>query len=377
MISLSVTADRQDYFGQEIFDLFVAEAQWRSNYENTPAIAYQPPQPDTVNILFLSMPDSVPDDLDLYHLVLLDNADEAFGRGTEIMYQILYQHQHSFLVCNSLLHPDHFRYSRLHSRIITTMLHWNYHRRAYIEPMFAPSREYQTPTPLRGSMIYINGRNRSWREHITCTLRSQVPRLAQHNILHNHSVSETKFVWYEDSYDTQAREYFNTQYCNHQTNSEPPEQRWPSLPMGVAGRFGQLEFYDRFFPAFRQHHVIVYPESTWQNNILSLNEKSLRCFLHQRWAMPFGGANMHALFQQQGLATAWVLLPPELAVFDQCLDHVQRWQQQCTALNWLLDHPEVFDSEFAQMTLMSNRAQCIVLSSPAGAQLYNIIYEKT
>jgi hypothetical protein len=190
-------------------------------------------------------------------------------------------------------------------------------------------------------------------------------------------VSETKFVWYEDSYDTQAREYFNTQYCNHQTNSEPPEQRWPSLPMGVAGRFGQLEFYDRFFPAFRQHHVIVYPESTWQNNILSLNEKSLRCFLHQRWAMPFGGANMHALFQQQGLATAWVLLPPELAVFDQCLDHVQRWQQQCTALNWLLDHPEVFDSEFAQMTLMSNRAQCIVLSSPAGAQLYNIIYEKT
>ena len=377
MISVSVTADRQDYFGQEIFDLFLAESQWRSDYNHSPRVIYQAPNPKTVNILFLSMPNTVPDNIESYDLVLLDNADEAFGRGTETMYEMLYKHANCYLVCNSVLHPEHFRYNQLNKKIITTMLHWNYHRRAYIEPMFATSREYQNPAPLPASMIYINGRNRSWREHITRTLQQEVPRLQHHNIIHNQSVSETKFVWYEDSFDTQAREYFNHMYCNNLTNQEPPEQRWPGLPQGMNGRFGELAFYDRFFPAFRQHHVIVYPESTWQNNILSFNEKSLRCFLHQRWAMPFGGANMHALFKQQGLATAWTLLPTELARFDQCLDHVQRWQLQSAAINWLLDHPEVFDSQSAQNTLIANRAQCIVLSSPAGQQLYELVHEKT
>jgi hypothetical protein len=93
--------------------------------------------------------------------------------------------------------------------------------------------------------------------------------------------------------------------------------------------------------------------------------------------MPFGGCNMHALFRDLGFETAWCLLPNELAKFDQCQSHMDRWQQQCVALNWLLDHPQVFQSDFAQKTLLNNRAQCIVLSSPAGAQLYKIIHEKT
>ena len=377
MTQISITSDRQDYFGQEIFDLLVAEWQWRSDYQHTPDIQFSAPQHNTVNLLFLSMPDAVPSNIDDYDLVILDNADEAFGRGTEVMYEILYRYQHSYLACNSVLHHSHPRYQQLNSRLITTMLHWNYHRRTYIEPMFAPSREYQSLLPLPGSMIYINGRNRSWRQYITGLLEKNVPRLAHHDQLHNQSASETKFAWHEDSFDTDARIHFNDHYANNKLNLDPPEQRWPALPSGVNGRFGQVEFYDRFFTEFRQHSVIVYPESTWQNNVVSLNEKSLRCFLHQRWAMPFGGCNMHALFRDLGFETAWCLLPKELAKFDQCQSHMERWQQQCVALNWLLDHPQVFQSDFAQKTLLNNRAQCIVLSSPAGAQLYKIIHEKT
>ena len=377
MKCIRVTTDKTDYVGLEIFDYLVAYSQWHNDYNHIIDISLGDPEPHAFNIAFVSMPQTDLLDLDHFDMVILDNADEAFGRGTEHLYQALFQHHNTYLACNSVLHPYHSQYNKLHKRIITTMIHWNYHRRTYIDPVYAPSYEYNMSSPAAGSIIYINGRNRSWREYITQLLQQHASRVPHHNQINNAVVSETKFAWHEDQHDTAMRIWCNDYLVNNKHNSEPPEQRWPALPAGVASRFGTVQFYDRFFDAFRHNAVIVYPESTWQNNVLSLTEKSMRCFLHQRWAMPFGGANIHALFRSQGFETAWSLLPQRLQQFDQCLDHKQRWQQQALAIDWLAEHPEVFDSDRARNILLQNKAQCIVWSSPAGKQLWDIINEKT
>ena len=377
MKRIRVTTDKSDYVGLEIFDYLLAYSQWHSDYNHTLDIELGDPTPQAFNIAFVSMPQTALHDLDHFDIVILDNADEAFGRGTEHLYHALFQFDNSYLACNSILHPEHPQYAKLNPRIITSMICWHQHRRTYIDPVYAPSYEFNMEAHNVGSLVYINGRNRSWRECITQLLQQHAPEVPHHNIINNSVVSETKFSWHEDQYDTAMRIQCNDSLVNQKHNNLPPDQRWPALPAGVRSRFGEVEFHDRFFDAFRHNAVIVYPESTWQNNVLSLTEKSLRCFLHQRWAMPFGGANIHALFRNQGFETAWSLLPKGLQQFDQCLDHKQRWQQQAQAVQWLAEHPEVFDSDHARNVLLQNKAQCIVWSSPAGKQLWNIIYEKT
>jgi hypothetical protein len=376
-MKVRIQAPKRDLFGQDIFDYLIAEFQWQHDYELTPDVAYGEPSADAFNILFISMPESQDWPVLDFDLVVLDNADEAFGRGTEAIYHMLDKHSNCVLACNSVLHPQHAAHAGIGTRIVNTMISWNYHRRYYIEPMYACSLEFAMPTPVTGSMIYINGRNRSWREHIRRMLIQHVPRLTQHNEIQNNVTSDTKFCWHEDEYDTAFRIQCNDLYTNRKHNDHPPEQRWPQLPAGINGRFGHIHFYDRFFSSFRNHAVIVYPESTWQNNILSFTEKSLKCFMHGRWAMPFGGANLHALFESSGFHTARCLLPESLQQFDSILDHDQRYQAQCQALNWLLDNPDVFHSDHAQRVLVDNQARTVVISSVAGRTLLKIIHEKT
>ena len=372
-MKIRIQAEHGYYFGQDVLDYFVAEYQWRANYNASPDIQYGEPDPSAVNIAFVSMPEHIDSRLDQSDIILLDNVDEAFGRGTQALYDIFDIYPQSYLACNSYLHKSHHYYAKFNNRILNTMIAWSYHRRFYTEPAFPTSLEYRSRPKDAASMIYINGRNRSWREYITRLLKQNVSRLPHHNVMHNDTVTSTKFCWFEDPYDTVFREKCNTTLANDVINANPPENQWPPLPAGVSGRFGQIEFQDRFIDAFRNNAVIVFPETTWQNNILALNEKCLRCFMHQRWAMPFGGANMHSMLQDIGFYTAWYLLPPELQLFDKELDHEQRWAKQCAALNWLLDNPEVFNTTMARTILLDNHVQSVVHSSSAGHKLYEII----
>ena len=361
------------FFGQDIFDYFVAEYQWRSDYNATPDIVYGEPEADAVNIAFVSMPDRVDPALKHADIIILDNIDEPLGRGTQTLYDIFDNHLNSYLSCNTYLHPSHVYYNKLHTRIINTMIAWTYHRRFYIEPAFPSSLEFRKQPTNAASMVWINGKNRSWREYLSQLIAQQVPSLPQHNIIHNQTITSTPYCWYEDLHDTKFRQWCNHTYANDVWNTKPPETLWPDLPSGVNGRHGKIEWPDRFIDAIRDNAVIVFPETTWQNNVLAMNEKCLKCFLHQRWAFPFGGANIHEMLHNLGFQTARSLLPRELQAFDQEFDHIKRWTQQCKALTWLQENSQVFHTVMARQMLQDNQVRCIILSSSAGSQLYSII----
>ena len=372
-MKVRIQATDQYFFGQDVFDYFVAEYQWRSDYNATPDIVYGEPEADAVNIAFVSMPEHVDSALTSADIILLDNIDEPFGRGTQALYDIFETYPNSYLSCNSYLAPDHVYFDKVNSRIINTMIAWTYHRRFYTEPAFPSSLEFRSQPTDPASMVWINGKNRSWREYLSQLIAQQIPMLSQHNVIHNQTVTLTAYCWYEDIHDTKFRQWCNQTYANDLVNLVPPDTRWPALPSGVTGRHGQIEWQDRFVDAIRHNAVIVFPETTWQNNVLAMNEKCLKCFLHLRWAMPFGGANMHLMLEQLGFTTARSLLPRELQAFDQELDHLKRWQAQCEAIKWLQQNSQIFHTTMARQMLQENQSRCIMLSSSAGAQLYSII----
>lgn len=372
-MNICVDTDRQDYLGLEIFDYLVGYWQYVSDYQHIPNIIFGKPQSDTYNILFLYLPNAAPDNLDQYDLVLLDNGDEPFGYGTDTIYQLLDQLPHAIFLCNSIVPDTH----PLKAKILTTNIMWEKHRRFYTESVYPQRYEFTDSDQNLSPMIYINGRNRSVREFWTQTLLSCAKQVPHHNDLHRGSVTETYQCWHETSEDTKFRKWVNSTYANDVINSTPPEERWPPLPAGVAGRHGTILFEDRFIDAFRKHRTIIYPERTWLNYQVSLTEKSLKCFLHRKFPMPVSGAGTHEFYTKLGFKTAWHLLPPAHQKFDSIEDHADRYLQQAQAIKWLWDHPEVLFSDRAEKMLLDNQARCMLVSSQAGADLYNIINENT
>lgn len=368
MKNITVAVDHRDYLGLEVFDYLVGYSQWITDYQTTPNIQFGPPAADSYNILFLSLPDSIPNDLDQYDLVLLDNTDEPFGRFTSTMLEIMDQVPQAKLLCNAILPNAH---SWRH-RIVSTCIMWELHRRYYTMSAYPQRYEFMNSTPEPG-IIYINGKNRTVREHLTQTLHQYAPRVQHHNDIHQGTVFDTEPNWFESTQDTEFRIWADQTYANNATNQNPPDLRWPPLPAGVAGRFGATLWEDRFLDAFRHNSIIVYPETTWTNQQLSLNEKSLKCFLHKKLPMMVGGAHTHQMYNEIGFGTAWNLLPPELQKFDDMLDHRQRYLHQALAIDWLSKNLDIEQSSLAQTLLIKNQARSIVYSSTAGQQLYEII----
>jgi len=384
-MNICIDTPQRDYLGLEVFDYLVGYWQYVTGYQQTPVITFGPIEPNKYNILFLSStidPNNdesgmstiqYPSNVDQYDLIALDNGDEPFGVGDRMLYNILDTVPHARLLCNSILPADH----PYKNRIINTSINWGHHRRYYVESVFPQSYELDDIyKPLTG-MIYVNGRNRSVREFLTGVLQEHVPDMPHHNDLHNGIVDSIGQYFHETAEDTKFREWTNGSYANNKMNPMPPPKRWPPLPAGVEGRYGATFFEDRIIDVVRNNQTIVYPETTWQNGQIALTEKPLRCFINRKFSMPVGGAYTHQLYNDIGFKTVWHLLPPEHQKFDSILDHQARYVQQAKAIQWLWQNPEIFKSDLAEKILIDNQVRCMLISSQAGRELYNIINENS
>lgn len=369
MKNITVAVDHRDYLGLEVFDYLVGYWQYITNYQITPTVTFGEPEDNCYNVLFLSMPEAVPDDLNRYDLILLDNGDEPYGIGTPAMHKIFHSAPQSKMLCNGILPTTH----PAHGRIIVSHIMWEVHRRYYTTSPYPQRYEFINQSHNSG-IVYINGKNLSVRAHLTQVLQQHAPGVAHHDIIHHGAVGLTRPVWDESNIDRAFRLWADQTYANNVFNQHPPEIRWPPMPAGVDGRYGQTLWEDQFLNVFRQNSIIVYPETTWSNQQISLNEKSLKCFLHQKFPMMVGGAYTHQMYNSLGFATAWNLLPPEHQQFDSILDHRERYIQQALATDWLSKNLGIGTTALAQTLLLKNQARSIVYSSLAGQQLYQTIH---
>jgi hypothetical protein len=124
--------------------------------------------------------------------------------------------------------------------------------------------------------------------------------------------------------------------------------------IGVDKKFGSIPPGYFLIDEYYNNKVIVFPETSWTNNELSITEKSLKCFMARCLPMPIAGANVNKLYNNIGYKTAWNLLPAELQAFDAVLDHATRYQGLATAVAWLHDNSQTFESEDYKQMVQQN-----------------------
>jgi hypothetical protein len=169
-------------------------------------------------------------------------------------------------------------------------------------------------------------------------------------------VCETNDSELHESFDdTEFKEWVNNQYSNLIVRNQKSGYNDHSDVAGINGNFGTWPLGYRILKEYFTYRVVVFPESTWQNNEMAITEKSCKCFFAGSLPWPVGGSNLNFLYNQVGFFTAWNLIPKELQKFDSVTDHRKRYQQQALAIEWLSNNMDVFELESTKIMIASNQ----------------------
>jgi hypothetical protein len=312
---------------------------------------YQPSIDPTadINVLMKYMPEKNIELLDLYDLILLDNAQEPISVSTQVMLDTL-QLSHCYIVTGSILHSDHQYYNKFLSDSYCLNAHIN----LFWSQSFYP-HSYELlklkETARDGVACFINGGNRSWRHHFQTVLSKNESRVYIHNAMtESNTIVETDDSFFESAEDQLFRDWVNEEY---------PIKRnvmgsFVSTLIGIDGKFGDIPRCYRLMDLYFKYKFIIAPESTYLNDCIHINEKAMKCFVSGSLPFPIGGSNTNRLYNDTGFFTAWNLLPDELKQFDAIKDHQVRFEKAVQAISWLCDHPEVFDLDTTQKMLYHN-----------------------
>jgi hypothetical protein len=343
----------QDLTSLKIFDFYYAYVQsqnkhrgYQSSLEIT--ITDQPTTVDNaINIAMVYMPEHSVDDLiEKFDLVFFDNQHHPLEICTEVIVNNIQKHQHCYFINGARLMPNHpLQEKFIYLDLDTSMQYLG--QAQYPQYYEIAVRKNAT----RKGMTYINGQNRTNRqffmemiEHIV-PCRNAWPRMS--------SMFESFF---EDQYDQEFRTDMNSRY-----EWEPDASEWSqnqyyaeSVQLGIDGKFGTLSPGYFLLDEYFDYHSVIYSDTCWLNNQLFLSEKLGKCIVAGAIPWPVGGANLNRLYFEAGYLTAWSLLPSVLQLYDENLNHAERMRQTAHAIDWVSQHPEIWDSTAAKEIRVQN-----------------------
>lgn len=336
---------------------------------------------NTVNILFVSMPKFLTVDVDDYDLVIFSNADEPLTVASDIIVKNIHN-KNCYLVANSLLTKNHALYDSVipcsHDLLICRQYWTN-----PVYPQYYSNAKVSKFTRRDKDLLVINGVNRSWRHHFLTLLNKEKNTFpVKSNISKDSVVHETNDAPWETKEDAEFRSKINEMYpiSRNVSTSYYEDSIQVGLFSGVEtdgleNRTAKIPPGYFILPEYYQYKCIVFPESGWQNNELSITEKSLKCFYTGCIPWPIGGANINKLYNQIGFKTAWNLLPDNLKEYDQELDHFKRYDKHIKAINWMQHNLHVLSSSAADTIRNENKQQFLDnnISQIAADQLWNAI----
>jgi hypothetical protein len=383
-MKFNVHSTKKDLTGLMIFDYLHA---WRHNLVTNQAsdvdyIVTDPGQflDGYIDILYLDIhehpfPSWQLDEADRYDFIFLDNHSDALCTSSEIMIKLINQYKHAYLVIDSFLDLEH---TYAHKYIPVCADHYAI-KEFWIDSRYPTSyfSDHYKDVLRKYNMIYINGTNRSWRQYSLDLLKQEIPNLP--TISNYNKLVVTNDSFFESAQDTEFKKFVNDKYQGSyvkETTSKGGESYYnEGIRIGSNGKFGEILPGYMIMKEYFEYQCVVFPESTWQNNELAITEKSWKCFFTKSIPMPIGGSNIHGLYNQLGLATAWNLLPKSLQEFDQIENHQQRYQGVTKAVKWLHDNPDIFNSEQAKQIVDSNYRRCFspVTHAKSSEILYNIL----
>ena len=353
---------KNDGVSLQLFDALYAYRQYISStqsntYESDWNIIYSDEYDSSININILY--DNMPkhkvskSDITKYDLVFVCNGNEALTVSTDAIHQIV-EYENVYLLVNSILHKSHNLYNKtvtFHSDLLLL--------RDMVSRLFYPqffeghllNKRIRTPT------IYaINGQNRTWRQYFFDIIKKNNINI---EIMNNFSeLTNTNHSYWETKEDRNFREYLEERYKNLIVDWIPETNQTyydKSISTGVNNKFGNIPPGYFLLPEYFENSCIIYPETTWQNNELTITEKTLKCCFAGSLPFPVGGSNINIMLNDMGFYTAWNLLPRKLREFDSILDHNIRYKKMVDAIKWLIDNSYVFQSKKFHEYIIENR----------------------
>ena len=334
--------------------------------------------PDCFNILFASMPKSPLKDLNKYQLVILDNADEPLEVSTEIIYDTFNNYDHVYLLANSYLSKQH----PLSERIIPTIFdNWKF-RQYNLIPNYPQYYDFKiNKDAQRQTLTFINGRNSAWRWHFRQCLSRCLPDIVtKSEMTQDDMIVETGESYFEDTEDAEFRTWLDNEYVALSLEQASAHYLYHdrAVQCGINNRYGVVPAGYFLIDEYFNHHVIIYPETSWLNNQLCVTEKAVKCFYSRSFPAPLSGSGVNQLYNELGFYTAWNLLPSEHQSFDYNKNHSERYEQMAQAMRWLHDHPKVFETPQAKDMIDSNFLHALTWKSviPGVELLWNTIQSR-
>jgi len=286
-----------------------------------------------------------------YNLIFFCNGGEPLHVATETMGNLINQ-QNVYLITNSYIeqsHPLHHKVIRWGDDVQTCRDYWTRH----FYPQYYENIKNRS-IDRTAKLIAIAGSVRTHRYYFFELLKKQIPSMLQ---LSNISTTIHKLndAHWETLEDTQFREWVNNQY--HTQSIPQPDQYYNNnVNIGIDNKFGEIPPGYFIMPEYFKYACVIFPETSWQNNELSVTEKSLKCFYAGSLPFPISGANVNQFYNNIGFYTAWNLLPDDLKLFDQITDHKIRYDKAVEAVKWLDDNRSVFEGEQFKYMVDQNRA---------------------
>ena len=357
MISINFNI-QQHTTGFQSIDALYAYYQSLSNDSKAPfkfSITKNHDPGSDFNVLCLHMPEQGPFDLDHYDLILISNSSEPLKIANPTIHHWLTTLDNCYLLCNSYLASQHAHYDRViwyPNNILDCSNIWTNH---FYCTLYQNLRRKNLKKIH--DIIYINGRNETWRHHVIDLLEknhSTIPvRMGLGDKLYR--VFDSQF---ESIEDRSYREWVNNKYLPTINNKDLEAFNKvyydQSVPQGIDGQFGKLTPGSLILDEYFSHRCVIFPETAWQNNEVAITEKILKCFYSKTIPWPVGGANINKLYNEIGFQTAWNLLPKSMQAWDGIKDHQERHEKMVHAMIWLENNVEVLQNQQANDIVSQN-----------------------
>jgi len=349
-MKINITVKNNDISIQliDIFYAYVQSLDDSCNSEYKIQFSDSIDQSADVNIFWDSRPvKSI--DTNGYDLVFLGNAGEPMSVSSDGIHQ-MWGKNNVYLMFNSHLMPDHM----LKDKVIYFPDPIQQCRDYWTRHFYPHHHKLQSKKSITRSnnIIAINGANRTVRYHFFNKLKEKTNISVRSNF--TKQIINTNHSYWESKDDFNFRNFLEEKYADVFEPELDYTYFTDSCVVGIDGKFGSVPPGYEIMSEYFEYSCIVYPESSWQNDELSITEKGLKCFYSGSLPFPIAGANVNRLYNELGFYTAWNLLPEELQSFDQEKDHFKRHDLIINALNWLDNNKQVFKSDlFKQLTLQN------------------------
>ena len=333
------------------------ESDWQINFSDFNENA-------DINILFDSMPsDDIPNEyIKKFDLIFVSNASEPLWVSTDAMHKVQ-DFDNVYYVVESILSKTHLLYDKVISSVADASNTNDYFTGKFY-PHFYENYKNASTIKKEPTIIAINGQNRTWRHHFFNKIKDNT-NVNIFNSIYASEVANTDHSHWETAEDTTFRCMLESKYRDEidvwvdETDGRQQSYYDTQLNVGINAKFGKIPPGYSILPIYFVNSCVIYPETAWQNDELTITEKTLKCFYAKSLPFAFGGSNINTLLNENNFYTAWNLLPTHLQQFDFIKDHEERYTAMIDAIRWLNENPDVFlSNEFSDL-VGSNLIQAV------------------